>query len=106
MVNKARIHLFKLEHFRIDASVNAFIWFAPKDVLVGGEVFVESKLLKDLAEKKITKETLFRTIEANFELLPEVLSGVSSQKAAVRYPCASILVDLTSKHPEKMYPHM
>jgi hypothetical protein len=67
---------------------------------------VESQLLQKLAEKKITKETLYRMVEADFGLLPEVFGGVSSQKAAVRYGCASVLVDLSAKYPEKLYPHM
>ena len=67
---------------------------------------MDSVLLKELADKKITKETLFKKVKANFELLPEVLSGISSPKAVVRYRCSSILVDLSAKYPEKLYSNM
>lgn len=63
-------------------------------------------MLQKLADKSITKEKLSKTVAANFELLPEVLSGVSSPKAAVRYGCGSVLADLSAKYPEKLYPHM
>ena len=67
---------------------------------------MESELLQKLADKSITKETLCKEVAANFDLLPEVLSGVSSPKAAVRYGCGSVLVDLSAYYPEKLYPHM
>jgi hypothetical protein len=39
-------------------------------------------------------------------LLPEILNGVSSSKAAIRYSCAKVLMDLSEEHPEKLYPYM
>lgn len=36
---------------------------------------MESELLQKLADKSISKKTLYETIAGNFELLPEVLSG-------------------------------
>jgi hypothetical protein len=74
--------------------------------LPAGEIFVESQLLQNLAEKRIAKEALFTMVETDFGLLPEVFGGVSSPKASVRYGCASVLVDLSAKYPEKLYPHM
>ena len=67
---------------------------------------MESKLLRNLAEKRITKEALYTNLETNFKLLPEVLGGIASPIAAVRYGCASVLVNLSAKYPEKLYPHM
>jgi hypothetical protein len=67
---------------------------------------MESDLLERLAEKSISKEGLFKAVESDFKLLPLVVDGVSSPKASVRYGCASVLVDLSAKHPEKLYPHM
>ena len=67
---------------------------------------MELDLLKKLAEKAITKEQLLKAVERDFELLPILIGGVSSSKATVRYGCAKVLVDLTAKHPEKMYPQM
>jgi hypothetical protein len=67
---------------------------------------MNSVLLQELADKKICKEMLFKKVEANFELLPEVFSGVSSPKATVRYGCSSILVDLSAKYPNKLISRM
>jgi hypothetical protein len=67
--------------------------------------FVASPLLQKLAEKKISKENLYQAVEANFELIPEILNGVCSSKASVRYGCASVLVDLSAKYPDKLYPY-
>jgi len=35
-----------------------------------------------------------------------VLKGISSSKATVRYGCAKVLMDLSEKCPEKLYPHI
>ncbi len=67
---------------------------------------MENDILQKLAKKEITKEELIKRVELNFQLLPLVVEGVSSPKAAVRYGCASVLVDLTEKHPRELYPHM
>jgi predicted house-cleaning noncanonical NTP pyrophosphatase (MazG superfamily) len=63
-------------------------------------------LVKKLANKEITKQELLQKAEQNFDLLPEVLQGVSSSKAAIRYGCAKVLMDLSEKYPEKLYPYM
>ena len=67
---------------------------------------MESKLLQKLANKTMTKEELFQKVKHAFDLLPEVIHGVSSPKAAIRYGCARVLTDLSEKHPEKLYPYM
>jgi len=67
---------------------------------------METILVKKLASKEITKQELFEKVERNFDLLPEVLQGVASSKAAIRYGCAKVLMDLSEKYPEKLYPYM
>jgi len=67
---------------------------------------MESELLQKLANKSVTKEALLQMVKQNFNLLPTVLNGVSSSKAAIRYGCAKVLMDLSDKHPEKLYPYM
>lgn len=64
------------------------------------------ELLQRLENKTITKNEINRKIEENFDLLPELLGGLSSPKPAVRYGCAGILMDLSEKYPEKLYPYM
>ena len=63
---------------------------------------MEPDLLRKLADKSITKAELLKAVESDFELIPLVISGVSSSKAAIRYGCAKVLVGLSLKHPEKL----
>jgi hypothetical protein len=67
---------------------------------------MENELLKKLADKSLTKDELRQKVEQDFSLLQTLLNGVSSPKAAIRYGCAKILMDLSAEHPEKLYPHM
>jgi hypothetical protein len=67
---------------------------------------VDEELLQKLGSKAINKEELFRRVEADFGLVPKLLEGTGSPKAAIRYGCGSILMDLCQKHPAKLYPYM
>jgi hypothetical protein len=66
---------------------------------------MESNFLERIETKALTKDLLFSNIKANFGLLPEVLKGVSSPKAAVRYGCSSVLMSLSAEYPDKIYPY-
>ena len=66
---------------------------------------MESELLVKVANKKFTKEELRRKVEQNFDLLPLLLEGTCSPKAAVRYSCAKVLMDLSEDYPETLYPY-
>jgi hypothetical protein len=66
---------------------------------------MESGLLRKLADKSMTKEELLSKVKQNFNLLPEVLDGISSSKAAIRYGCAKVLTDLSEEFPEELYPY-
>ncbi len=67
---------------------------------------MNDKLLTGLADKSTTKKELYLKIERNFDLLPILIEGVDSPKAAIRYGCGSILMDLSEKHPDQLYPYM
>ena len=67
---------------------------------------MENELLKKLAAKTLTKDELRRKVEHDFSLLPTLLTGLSSPKAAIRYGCAKILMDLSAEYPDKLYPYM
>ena len=67
---------------------------------------MEIDLLQKLGRKEITKSQLFAMVESDFGLFSEVLEGTSSSKATVRYGCGSVLVDLSEKYPDKLYPYM
>jgi len=64
------------------------------------------ELLPKIDNKTLTKQKLYQTVEKNFNLLPVLLEGVSSPKATVRYSCGSVLMELSAKYPEKLYPYM
>jgi hypothetical protein len=62
--------------------------------------------LRDLAHKSITTTVLKEKVQMNPALLTEVLTGVGSTKASVRYRCSKVLMELSRDHPELLYPHM
>ena len=63
-------------------------------------------VLKKLGNKELTKEKLHQMVEHNFELIPVLVEGMSSQKANTRYGSGKILMDLSEKYPEKLYPYI
>jgi hypothetical protein len=66
----------------------------------------ENELLGKLADKSMTTGELFQTVEQDWTLLPQLLEGVSSSKASIRYGCAKVLTGLSEVHPTKLYPFM
>jgi hypothetical protein len=71
--------------------------------MVGNDDF--SVLAQNLIDKKLTKEALLSRVKQDFSLIPLLLEGVGHPKAAVRYGCSKVLMDLSEEHPEKLYPH-
>jgi ferritin-like protein len=67
---------------------------------------MEDKLLLKLENKTMSKEELFQMVKKDSSLISTVIDGVSSPKAAIRYGCAKVLMDLSKEYPEKLYPHM
>jgi hypothetical protein len=71
-----------------------------------GEISEFSQLAQALLDKSLTKEELFKRVKQDFSLIAFLLEGVHSSKAAVRYGCAKVLMDLSEENPEKLYPYM
>ena len=67
---------------------------------------MENELLQKLGDKSLTKEELLQKVTQDFDLLPLLLGGVSSPKAAIRYGCAKVLVELSGTYPERLYPYI
>jgi hypothetical protein len=67
---------------------------------------MEIKLVDKLADNSLTKEQLFEKVKKNHDLLPEVINGMNSSKAAIRYGCGKVLMDLSEVNPKILYPHM
>ncbi len=64
-----------------------------------------SQLTEALLDKSITKEELLNRVTQDFSLISFLLGGVDHPKAAVRYGCSKVLMDLSEEHPEKLYSH-
>jgi hypothetical protein len=66
-------------------------------------IVAESDLCQKIASKKISQADLLDAAKINPAVLPELLGGVSSNKAAVRYGCAKALVSLSLQQPKLVY---
>jgi len=58
-------------------------------------------LLKKLGNKTITKEGLAQKITKDFKLLPGIINAMDSNKAAIRYGCGKVLMELSEKYPDE-----
>jgi len=67
---------------------------------------MESRILQKLGDKSITKDQLLEKVKQNYDLIPELLNGISSSKPTIRYGCSKILMDISEEKPEKLYPNM
>jgi len=59
-----------------------------------------------LADKSLTKDDLRQRVKQDFGLVQVLLEGILSPKAAVRYGCAKVLMDLSAEYPERLYEYM
>ena len=66
----------------------------------------ETNILQEIENKKYTRVELANKIKNNYDLLPEIIKGVSSPKASVRYGCGNVLKLFSEENPEKLYPYM
>ena len=64
------------------------------------------ELAKVLVDKTITQEELLDLVKQDLNLISLLLKGLGSLKAAVRYGCAKVLMNLSEVDPQKLYPHM
>jgi hypothetical protein len=67
---------------------------------------MENELFQGLLDKSLTKDELFNLVKTNNKLIPDIIKGVSSSKATIRYSCAKVLMDLSEENPEKIYDYM
>ncbi|MBN1358528.1 hypothetical protein JW988_07145 [Candidatus Bathyarchaeota archaeon] len=65
-----------------------------------------NELLVKLADKSLTKDGLRQRVKQDFALVPVLVEGTCSAKAAVRYGCSKVLMDLSAEYPERLYPYM
>jgi hypothetical protein len=65
-----------------------------------------SALQRQLSSKGIDKEKLADRVIRNPELLPEVVDGLHSDKAAIKYGSAKILRIVSDREPDLLYPLM
>lgn len=67
---------------------------------------METEVLQQLSDKSMTRQELLQKVKQDFDILPHIINGVSSSKAAIRYGCGKVLMDLSEEYPEKLYPYI
>ena len=67
---------------------------------------LKTDILLKIENKEITKDALVKKIKHDLSLLQEIISGVSSKKASIRYGCSNALTVLSSENPKELYPYM
>jgi hypothetical protein len=63
----------------------------------------QSEILDKLESKELKPEELTTQILSDSTLLPDVLKGISSDKARIKFGCAKILSRLSQDNPELLY---
>jgi len=66
---------------------------------------LQNDVLNRTAGGHVTRGDLQKIVEADFGLVPLLIEGCLSPKGTVRYSCAAVLVELTAKYPNKLYPY-
>jgi hypothetical protein len=65
-----------------------------------------NQLLNQIVDKTLTKDELYKTVEHGFSLVPVLIEGISSPRPTVKYSCGKVLMDLSAKYPQSLYPYM
>jgi hypothetical protein len=65
---------------------------------------MKNEMLAKIADRSLTRKELFLSVEQDWNLLSQLLVGVSSTKASVRYGCSRVLMDVSEAHPARLYP--
>lgn len=63
-------------------------------------------VLNQIADKTLKKEELYKKAEQDFSLISTFVDGLSSPKPTVRYSCGKVLMDLSEKYPQILYPYI
>jgi hypothetical protein len=66
----------------------------------------DDDLLQRIALKGSDKEKIADSIANDTAQLEQVLDGLSSKKASVKFSCAKVLRIISEKHPEALYSHI
>jgi len=63
-----------------------------------------SVLLQEISQEATDKDGIVDRVIRNPELIPEIIEGLSADRARIKYGCAKILRLLSEKKPEILYP--
>ncbi len=64
----------------------------------------ESQLLRKVGRQEADKEEIADNVIKKPELLPEIMEGLNSDAARIKYGCAKVLHVISEKRPEILYP--
>ena len=63
-------------------------------------------LLDKIAQKGSDKEAIAESIADDPTRIAEIIEGLSSRKASVKFGCGKVLRIISERHPEALYPHI
>ncbi len=63
----------------------------------------DEQILKKLGKNQITAEELIQEVKNDFNLIPEVIKGITSDNPRVKFGCAKTLSKISEDHSEKLY---
>jgi hypothetical protein len=66
----------------------------------------DDSLLQQIATKGSVKEQIAKDIADDPARIAEVIEGLNSSKASIRYGCGKVLRVMSEQHPEALYPHI
>jgi hypothetical protein len=66
----------------------------------------DDRLLQQIATKGSVKEQIAKDIADDPARIAEVIEGLNSRKASIRYGCGKVLRVISEQHPEALYPHI
>jgi hypothetical protein len=61
------------------------------------------QILEKLGKNQINAEELIQEVKNDFNLMPEVIKGISSDNPRIKFGCAKTLNKISEDHPEKIY---
>ncbi|MFQ5652513.1 MAG: hypothetical protein ACE5IY_21485, partial [bacterium] len=66
----------------------------------------ESRVIQEIAQKEIDQEDIADEVIKQPELLSDVMTGLGSHSANIKFGCAKVLRLISEKEPALLYPEM
>jgi hypothetical protein len=63
-------------------------------------------ILDQLGNKKIDADEIIIMVKKDYSILPDIIQGISSSNARIKFGCAKVLCKISEDDPEKLYPEI